>query len=140
MIARWREPARISGRRQGIEWPAPRGVEVDAAEHGGEFGGGPFQARGGRVGPAEGADLKSLDAGITMPSFWWRYTNSVRSICSESMRRMAPLLAWGAALGNDQLRVPSADPGVLTGRQLSQTLKLILVRPDDQMLPRRRPS
>jgi hypothetical protein len=36
------------------------------------------------VGHLEAADFESLDAGITVPSFLWRYTNSVRSDFSGS--------------------------------------------------------
>src|SRR3954451_23271143 len=75
-----------------------------------------------------------------MPSFLWRYTNSARANCSGSMSRRAPLLACGTALGNDQLGVSGGDPRVLPGRELSQTMELVLVGPDNQMLPRRRPT
>ena len=88
----------------------------------------------------EAASFESFDPGITMPSFLWRYTNSVRSFFSESISRRAPLLSCGTALGNDQLGMPGADPGVLPGRQLSQTANLVFVGPDDQMLSRRRPT
>src|SRR3954451_1646712 len=47
-------------------------------------------------------------------------------------------LSSGTALGDDQLGVPSGDPGVLPSRQLPEATDLILVGPYDQMLPRRR--
>src|ERR1700722_10015818 len=58
MIARWREPTRISSGRQGISRPLAGSLQVDAAEHGGEFGGGPLDPIRPRRGPAQGAALK----------------------------------------------------------------------------------
>jgi hypothetical protein len=120
--------------------PLSRVLQIDAAEHRGELEGGPLEVIRSRSRPAKIPTFQPFDPGITMPSFLWRYTNSVRSIFSESMRRSVPLLSRGTALGNDQLRMPGADPGALPGRQLPQTVKLIFVGPDDQMLPRRRPA
>jgi hypothetical protein len=120
--------------------PLSRVLQIDAAEHRGELQRGPLDVIRSRSRPAEIPTLQPFDPGITMPSFWWRYTNSVRSFFSVSMSRQALLLSRGTAFGNDQLRVPSADPGALPGRQLAQTVKLIFVGPDDQMLSRGRPT
>jgi hypothetical protein len=58
--------------------------EIDAFQEHDEVGGTDLNAglSLGRRGEAKGSDLQSLDAGITMPSFLWRYTNSVESIDS----------------------------------------------------------
>ena len=86
----------------------------------------------------ERAGLEPLEVGITMPSFLCRYTNSAAATLLPATSRAVPLLSCGTSLGNDQLGVPSGDPGVLPFRQLSQSTKLVLVGPDDQVLSRRR--
>ena len=134
---------RFSGglrRGQGEPGESPGAAQIDALKDGGHLGWCDLDTAVLGFGKAKGAFLEPLDAGITMPSFLWRYTNLVRSNGSGSMGRWVPWLSCRTALGNDQLGVPGGDPRVLPGRQLSQTLKLILVGPDDQMLPRRRPA
>src|SRR5262249_31680332 len=65
----------------------PCGRQIDPTQDQGQVGDGEFdpcgarELRGARRGLRilEGADLKSLDVGITRPSFLWRYRNLVRS-------------------------------------------------------------
>src|SRR5262245_7154383 len=68
----------------------------------------------------------------------WCVTRSSRGQAPVAMGRRPRWLSSGTALGNDQLGVPGADPGVLPPRQLSQPMDLVLVGPNDQMLPRGR--
>ena len=60
-------------------------AQVDAFQDGGHLGRSDLDAALLGLGKAERAFFQPLDAGITMPSFLWRYTNSARSICSGSM-------------------------------------------------------
>src|SRR5262249_11437020 len=70
-----------------------------------------------------------------------RFCGVIGIPCSPARAAMRRRLGWlsaGSVLGNDQLGVPGSNPGVLPTRQLSEATNLILVGPDDQMLPRRR--
>ena len=64
----------------------PRAPEVDPGEDHRQLRRPQLDAAGPcRGGDFEAPRLESLDLGITMPSFSWRYTNSVSSIDSGSM-------------------------------------------------------
>ena len=66
---------------QGEPGESPGVTQVDPFEDRGHLGGSDLNAAVLGLGKAKGAFFQPLDSGITMPSFLWRYTNSLRSIC-----------------------------------------------------------
>jgi hypothetical protein len=124
----------------GVTFAALRRGHVDAGEQQSQVRRGELKASlprsviGARRGIEllKGAGLESLDAGITIPSFLWRYTNLARSSCRVSHQPL--LLSDGTDLGNDQLGVPGGDPGAFSSRELPEATNLVFVGPYDQML------
>src|SRR5262249_3115330 len=91
--------------------------------------------------PASGTWKEPASSRLILASQYprsWCVTRSSLGQAAVALSRRPLRLSAGTALGNDQLGVPSGDPGVLPPRQLSQPMDLVLVGPDDQVLPRRR--
>ena len=82
-----------SGHRAVIAPRAPHAGEIDPRQEHDQVRGADLDLRGpvGRGGEAVAPFLESLDVGITIPSFLWRYTNFARSGCCghESSAPMA---------------------------------------------------
>src|SRR3954466_15726093 len=94
-----------------------------------------------RLAVASGRRWVPLSSRLMLASRYPRCYGVTRNSCGRlaAARIRWPLsLSAGAALGNDQLGVPSGDPGGFPSRQLPETTDLVFVGPYDQLLPRRR--